>query len=134
MLRLESKDAATSASEVYFSQDMKNHYSSSVLIDDQLYGFSGSILTAMDFETGEVAWRDRSVGKGQMIHADGRLYILSDDGVVGLVEPNPAEYCKVSRFEIGSRAYPTWTLPVIADGKLYLRDQDRLYACNVGFQ
>lgn len=132
LLRLESAGGSTTASEVYFSQDMKNHYSSSVLLDDHLYGFSGRILTAMNFETGEVTWQDRSVGKGQMILADGRLYILSDDGVVGLVEPDPGEYREISRFEIGTvGAYPTWTLPVIADGTLYLRDQDRLYAYNV---
>ena len=131
LLRLESTGGSTTASEVYFNRDMRNHYSSSVLIDDHLYGFSGRILTAMEFETGELAWRDRSVGKGQMIYADGRFYILSDDGVVGLVEPDPSEYREVSRFEIGSRDYPTWTLPVIADGTLYLRDQERLYAYNV---
>ncbi len=131
LLQLESTDGSTSASEVYFNRDMKNHYSSSVLIDDHLYGFSGSVLTAMEFETGKVAWRDRSVGKGQIIHADDRLYILSDDGVVGLVDPDPGEYREVSRFEIGSHEYPTWTLPVIANGTLYLRDQGRLYAFDV---
>ncbi|MYC68776.1 MAG: PQQ-binding-like beta-propeller repeat protein [Acidobacteriia bacterium] len=131
LLRLESTGGSTTASEVYFNRDMRNHYSSSVLIDDHLYGFSGRILTAMEFETGELAWRDRSVGKGQMIYADGRFYILSDDGVVGLVEPDPSEYREVSRFEIGSRDYPTWTLPVISDGKLYLRDQERLYAYSI---
>ena len=131
LLRLESKGGSTTASEVYFNRDMRNHYSTSILIDDHLYGFSGRILTAMEFETGEVAWRDRSVGKGQIIHADSRLYILSDDGVVGLVEPNPSEYREISRFAIGSRDYPTWTLPVIADGTLYLRDQERLYAYSV---
>ena len=119
LLRLESAGGSTTASEVYFSQDMKNHYSSSVLLDDHLYGFSGRILTAMNFETGEVTWQDRSVGKGQMILADGRLYILSDDGVVGLVEPDPGEYREISRFEIGRWCLPTWTLPVIADGTLY---------------
>ena len=131
LLRLESTGGSTTASEVYFSQEMKNHYSSSVLIDDHLYGFSGRILTAMNFETGEVTWQDRSVGKGQMILADGRLYILSDGGVVGLVEPDPGEYREISRFEVGSGDYPTWTLPVISDGTLYLRDQDRLYAYDV---
>ncbi len=134
LLRLDSTGGSTTASEVYFNRDMRNHYSSSVLIDDHLYGFSGRILTAMEFETGELAWRDRSVGKGQMIYADGRFYILSDDGVVGLVEPNPSEYREVSRFEIGSRDYPTWTLPVISDGTLYLRDQERLYAYNIKAQ
>lgn len=131
LLRLESTGGSTTATEVYFNRDMRNHYSTSILIDDHLYGFSGRILTAMEFETGEVAWRDRSVGKGQVIHADGLLYILSDDGVVGLVEPSPTEYREVSRFVIGSRDYPTWTLPVIADGTLYLRDQERLYAYSV---
>jgi outer membrane protein assembly factor BamB len=131
LLRLDSSGGATTASEVYFNRDMRNHYGSSILIDDHLYGFSGRILTAMEFETGEVAWRDRSVGKGQMIHADGRLYILSDDGVVGLVDPDPSQYREISRFEIGSREFPTWTLPVISDGILYLRDQERLYAYSV---
>jgi len=47
------------------------------------------------------------------------------------VEPDPSEYREVSRFEIGSRDYPTWTLPVISDGTLYLRDQERLYAYSI---
>ncbi len=131
LLRLENTGGSVQASEVYFNRDMKNHYSSSVLLDGYLYGFSSRILTAMHFATGEVAWRDRSVGKGQIIHADGRLYILGDDGIVGLVDPHPSEYREVSRFEIGSGDYPTWTLPVIADGRLYLRDQDRLHAFDV---
>lgn len=131
LLRLDSARGSFGASEVYFSRDMKNHYSSSVLIDGYLYGFSGRILTAMNFATGEVVWRHRSVGKGQIIHADRRLYILGEGGLVGLVDPNPNEYREVSRFELGAGDYPTWTLPVIADGRLYLRDQERLYAFDV---
>ena len=132
LLRLERSGGDVSADEVYFHRDMRNHYSSSVLLDDHLYGFSSSILTCMRFETGEVAWRDRSVGKGQIIYADGRLYLLSEDGVVGLVEPSPAAYREVSRFELKQRSnYPSWTLPVIADGKLVLRDQERVWAYNV---
>ncbi|MDE0627388.1 MAG: PQQ-like beta-propeller repeat protein [Bryobacterales bacterium] len=131
LLRLESDDGSVTASEVYFSRDMRNHYSSSVLIGGFLYGFSGRILTAMEFETGEVAWRDRSVGKGQIVYGDGRLYILSEDGVVGLVEPDPAGYREISRFEIGTGGHPTWTLPVLSGGRLYLRDQSRLYAFDV---
>lgn len=131
LLRLERTGGSISASEVYFNRDMRNHYSSSILIDGFLYGFSSRILTAMNFETGEVAWRDRAVGKGQIIYADGRLYILGEDRAVALVEPDPAAYREVSRFEIGAGDYPTWTLPVITDGRLYLRDQNRLYAFNV---
>ena len=85
----------------------------------------------MNFKTGEVAWRDRSVGKGQLIYADGHLYLLSEGGDVGLVEATPEGCKEKSRFSIGRGDYPTWSLPAIANGKLFLRDQDALYCYNV---
>jgi outer membrane protein assembly factor BamB len=96
-----------------------------------VYGFSSSILTAMKLQTGEVAWRDRSVGKGSVTYAEGKLYALSEDGVVGLIDAAPDRYRERSRFEISRGSYPTWTPPVIADGKLYLREQDNLYCYNI---
>jgi len=119
------------AQEVYFTKDMKNHHSSSVLIGDYLYGFSSSILTAMRFDTGELAWRDRSVGKGSLVYADGHLYLLSENGVVGLVEATPTGYKEKGRFRIQQDSLPTWAHPVVAGGMLYLRDQDTIYAYDV---
>lgn len=119
------------AQEVWFSRDMKNHHSSSVLVGDYLYGFSSSILTAMKFDTGEIAWRDRSVGKGSLVYADGNLYCLSENGVVGLVEATPTGYKEKGRFRIKQDSLPTWTHPVVAGGRLYLRDQDTIYAYDV---
>jgi len=113
-------------SEVYFNRDMMNHYSTSVLVDGTLYGYSNNILTAMDFKTGKVLWRNRSVGKGSAIYADKHLYVLGEDGVLGLVEASPSAYKEVSRFEIRKGDYPTWTPLVISDAKMYLRDQDNL--------
>ncbi len=115
-----------SADEVYFSREMRNHYSTSVLIDGKLYGYSSRILTCMDFETGVVHWRDRSVGKGQVITAEGLLYPQSENGVAGLAEATPEGYREISRFEFGRDDLHTWTLPAVADGRLYIRDQDRL--------
>jgi len=119
------------ASEVYFNRDMRNHYSTSVLVGDYLYGYSSSVLTAMKFQTGDVAWRDRSVGKGSLIYADGRLYVLGEEGKIALVEATPAGYREISRFEIPHGGLPTWSQPVIADGKLYVRDQDNLFCFNI---
>jgi outer membrane protein assembly factor BamB len=119
------------AQEVYFTRDMRNHHSSSILIGDHLYGFSSGILTAMKFDTGEVAWKDRSVGKGSLVYADGNLYALSENGVVGLIEATPAGYREKGRFRIAQDSLPTWTHPVIAGGRLYLRDQDTIYAYDV---
>ena len=119
------------AQEVWFTKDMRNHHSSSVLVGDYLYGFSSAILTAMKFDTGEIAWRDRSVGKGSLVYADGNLYCFSENGVVGLVEATPTGYKEKGRFRIPQDSLPTWTHPVVAGGRLYLRDQDTIYAFDV---
>jgi outer membrane protein assembly factor BamB len=119
------------AQEVWFTKDMRNHHSSSVLVGDYLYGFSSSILTAIKFDTGEIAWRDRSVGKGSLVYADGNLYCFSENGVVGLVEATPTGYKEKGRFRIQQDSLPTWTHPVVAGGRLYLRDQDTIYAYDV---
>jgi outer membrane protein assembly factor BamB len=120
------------ANEVYFTRDMRNHHASSVLIGDHLYGFSSSILTALKFDTGDMAWRDRSVGKGSLIFADNRLYLYSEDGVIGLADANPAGYREHGRFSLAQQSgLPTWSHPIITDGLLIIRDQDNVYAYNV---
>jgi outer membrane protein assembly factor BamB len=126
---VEIKDGG--AQEIYFTKDMRNHHSSSVLVGDYLYGFSSAVLTAMKFDTGEIAWRDRSVGKGSLVYADGHLYCFSENGVVGLVEATPTGYREKGRFRIPQDNLPTWSHPVVAGGRLYLRDQDTIYAFDV---
>jgi outer membrane protein assembly factor BamB len=128
---VEIKADGATAQEIYFTKEMRNHHSSSVLLGDTLYGFSGSILTAMRFSTGEVIWKDRSVGKGSLVYADGHLYCFSENGVVGLVEATPDGYREKGRFTITQDSLPTWAHPVVDGGRLYLRDQDTLYAYDV---
>jgi outer membrane protein assembly factor BamB len=120
------------ANEVYFTREMRNHHASSVLVGDHLYGFSSSILTALLFETGAMAWRDRSVGKGSLIVADNRLYLYSEDGVVGLADVSPAAYRERGRFSIPQQSgSPTWSHPIISNGLLIIRDQDNVFAYTV---
>ena len=123
--------SSSGAKEIYFTRDMRNHHSSSVLVGEHVYGFSDAILTAMRFSDGTVAWRDRSVGKGSLIYADERLYLYSENGVVGLAEPTPAGYREHGRFKLSVGQAPTWSHPIIADGKLILRDQDNVFAFDV---
>jgi len=129
LLEVRAAGNIASASEVYFTRDMRNHHASSVLVGDHLYGFSSSILTALKFDTGEMAWRDRSVGKGSLIFADGRLILYSEDGVVGLAEANPAGYREHGRFSLTQQSgLPTWSHPIVASGLLIVRDQDNVYS------
>jgi outer membrane protein assembly factor BamB len=122
-------------SEVYFNHDMKNHYGASILVGDILYGYSNSLLTAMEFKTGKVVWRQRTSGLGSLIYADGRLYTLGEDGVMSLVEATPQGYKEVSRFDvdIGERPAfcPFFALPAISDGKLYVRIRDNLICYDI---
>jgi outer membrane protein assembly factor BamB len=131
LLKLTPQGGSVQASEVYFNKDMRNHYTTSVLVDGYLYGFSSSILTAMEWTTGKVAWRNRSVGKGNCTYADQHLYCLGEDGVAGLIEATPKAYAEKSRFEIPRGSLPTWTPPVVANGRLYLREQDNLYSYDI---
>ena len=131
LLKLTPDGGSVKANEVYFNRDMRNHYSTSVLVGEHLYGYSSQTLTAMKFKTGEVAWRDRGVGKGSVTYAEGNLYTFSEGGVMGLVEATPTAYKEISRFQISPGNYPTWTPPVIADGRLYLREQDNLYCYDI---
>jgi outer membrane protein assembly factor BamB len=120
-----------SVQEVYYNREMKNHHSSSVLVDGTLYGFSSSILTAMDLESGAVLWRDRSVGKGSVIFGDGRLYLMSERGTVALAEASREAYREHGRFQLPRGSQPTWSHPILHRGRLILRDQDTMYVYDV---
>lgn len=131
LLTVRAAGTLASADEVYFTRDMRNHHASSILVGEHLYGFSSSILTAMQFDTGQVAWRDRSVGKGSLAYADQRLYLYSEGGVIGLAEATPTGYREHGRFRVDSGALPTWSHPIITNGRLIIREQDNVYAYDV---
>jgi outer membrane protein assembly factor BamB len=123
--------SSAGARELYFTADMRTHHNTGVLVGDHLYGFSSAILTAMKFDDGTIAWRNRSVGKGSLVAAEGQLYLFSENGVVGLADAAPGAYQERGRFQIKSGSLPTWSHPVVSGGRLFLRDQDTIYAYNV---
>jgi len=122
-------------SEVYFTRKMQNHHGGMILFDGCLYGASGGneggSLVCLDFPTGNVLWDTRAAGhsvpKGSLAFADDRLYYRTEKGLMLLIEPSPKQYLERGRFQQPDRSsQPDWTHPVIANGKLYLRDQDLL--------
>jgi outer membrane protein assembly factor BamB len=126
-----SRDArgAVTAQELYFNSRIKQQHGGMVLVDGYLYGLLESgLLNCMELKTGEVKWQERVAGKGSVIYADGRLYCRSEDkGTITLVEANPKQYVPQGSFDPPDRSSePAWTQPVIANGQLYLRDQDNL--------
>ena len=131
LLRLSLQGGEVKAQEVYFTRDMMNHHGGVVLVNGYLYGFSNAILTCLEFATGKVAWRNRSVGKGSLTYANGDLYLVGEDNVVGLAEANPTEYRERGRFKIPDQGWPSWAHPVVSGGQLYIRNQSTLTAYDV---
>lgn len=124
LAKLTSSGGSTTAEEVYFTRQMQNHHGGMVVVGDYLYGFDNSNLTCLEFKTGKVMWADRSVGKGSVTFADGNLYCRSERGPVALVEATPTGYVEKGRFEQPDRSRdPSWPYPIVANGRLYLRDQ-----------
>jgi len=129
------------APEVWFSKAMENHHGGVILHDGALFGANGGngggYLACLDFKTGEVLWNERDsdkrrVTKGSVAFADGRIYYRTEEGPIVLIEPSRKEYLERGRFTQPERTdKPAWAHPVIANGKLYIRDQDTLLCYDV---
>jgi outer membrane protein assembly factor BamB len=135
------EDGKIRAEEVYFTKKMENHHGGMIILDGCLYGAnggnSGGYLICLDFQTGKVLWDERDRGrkatqKGSIALADGRFYYRTEAGPVLLIEPSPKGYVERGRFEQPDRSSsPAWAHPVIANGKLYIRDQGVLFCYDV---
>jgi outer membrane protein assembly factor BamB len=127
LLQIESQGGEFAAREVYFSTNMRNHHGGMVVVDGYLYGSDEGILTCLNLETGEVAWRDRGPGKCSVAYAEGQLFLRSEGGVVTLAAASSEQFEMRGQFqETETSGAPTWPHPVLAHGCLYLRDQDKL--------
>lgn len=126
-------DADPKVTEIYKKQKLPMHVGGAVLLDGYLYGTTRSALVCSDFMTGEVAWTDRSVGAATVGYADGRIYVVGDEGEIALIDPSPEGYKEVGRFTPGGRdgGGTSWTYPVIANGRMYVRNLDRLWCFDV---
>jgi outer membrane protein assembly factor BamB len=123
---------AFEAKETYFVPQMQNHHGGMVLINGFIYGTGSGTLICIDWATGKIVWQARSVGKGSVTFADGHLYVRSESGPIALVEANPREYVEKGRFNQPDRSNKNaWPHPVIANGCMYILDQDVLLCYDV---
>ena len=127
----------------YENKIMVNHHGGVILVEDHVYGYSDRKgWTCQDFATGEYVWRDKSsLGKGAIAYADDHFYCLSEDqGEVVLIDATTDGWQEKGRFvlkpqsELRKPRGRIWVHPVIAGGRLYLRDQDLVYCYDVSAQ
>jgi outer membrane protein assembly factor BamB len=137
-VRVMDDAGAAKVEEVYRDMKLPRMIGGAVLVGGYLYGSSGMVLVCAEFKTGQVRWSERSVTPGSVSYADGRLYLHGESGEVALVEATPEGYREHGRFmppnppEQGvNRGEKAWAHPVIADGRLYIRDGDRLWSYDI---
>ena len=117
------------AKTIWENERMKNKFTSSVLHNGHIYGLDESILASVNAETGEQNWKGGRYGYGQLVLAGDHLVVLTEDGDVVLVNATPARHEEVARFS--AIEGKTWNHPVIADGKLLVRNIQEMAAFDI---
>ncbi len=131
--QIPKEDGEVDIEEVYsLNTQLANKHGGVVLVGDFIYGDSDSsgIPFCADLLTGEIQWKERGEGGGSVCVAvaDGHLYLRYQNGMMVLAEADSADYTVTGKFQIpGSGSIPSWSHPVIVDGKLYLREGDKIF-------
>ena len=112
--------SAQPAKKIWENKNMRNHFNSSILWEGHLYGVDENELRCLVFDTGEVKWKEKTVGKGSLMMADGKLIVLSEKGELMVADATPAAFKPISRAQVlGGKC---WTTPVLTNGKIYCRN------------
>lgn len=137
LIQLKKEGGSIQPDQVYFSPKLPTAIGGTVKLGDVLYGTTGEALVCFAFKSGDIKWQDRALGAGSLCYADGRLYLHAENGQVALVEPSPDGYHEKGRFTPPDQPKrlndmeKAWAYPVVADGKLFLRDQGVLWCYDV---
>lgn len=136
LLKLSPSGDGVNAEEVYWleKRTFNNHHGGVVLVDGYLYGGHNQnkgFPTCINAKTGEIVWggnglRGEGKGSAAVLSVDGKLIFRYENGLVVLLEATPREYRVLGKFEPEYQEGKSWSHPVISDGKLYLREQDKL--------
>jgi outer membrane protein assembly factor BamB len=124
--------AGGSPSVLWKNQNMHNQLNACVLIENHLYGTSGQSgyagdLRCVDFNTGEVKWKEASAGLGALMAAGGKLIVLSEKGELIIAEATPEKFKPLARAQVlGGKC---WTTPVLSNGRIYCRNSQGALVC-----
>ncbi|HEY0169959.1 MAG TPA: PQQ-binding-like beta-propeller repeat protein [Pyrinomonadaceae bacterium] len=141
LLRLKPDGAGVEAEQVYFTRGLPNGIGGAVLVGDTIYGTeAGAKLVAAEFTTGKVKWQADSTGWASIAYADGLLFLHGVNGDFVLAEATPEGYREKGRFtppaqpakkKVGPFPEMAFAYPVIAGGRLYIRDLGTLWAYDI---
>lgn len=140
LLKLTASDGKIKVEKVYANKNLVNHHGGVVRVGEYLYGYSdGRGWVCQEFKTGKNMWEEKAkLPKGSLTYADGHLYCYSErDGSLVLAKATPDGWKEDGRFTIPRQTKlprkkgQIWTHPVVANGRLYLRDQDLIFCFEI---
>ncbi len=127
LLEVTAEGGTLRAERVYEHNRLRNYFASSVRRGNHVYGLDMTDLVCMDVRTGREEWRQkghRSFRKGSLLVAGGQLVVLGEDGTLFLAEATPAGYRQTASWRVSPNK--CWTVPALAGGRLYVRDESQL--------
>ena len=130
VVEVTTTDKGYEVAEVWRNNNMQNHFATSIYYQGHLYGFDGSTLKCLDAETGEEKWKTQGYGMGTLIVADGHLVILDERCHLGIAEATPAGFVEKANTLVFRRSRCE-TVPSLADGRIYLRDDKEIVRINI---
>ena len=136
-VKIVPKDAGVGVEELYFESKLPTTIGGVVKVGEHLYGTTGTSMVCVEFATGNMKWEERVFGPSSLMVADGRIYVHAESGEVALVEPSPEGFRLKGKFTppgLPARVNAmekAWAHPVVAGGRLYIRDLNRLYCYDV---
>ena len=113
---------------------MEAQHSDPILIGGYIYGYSGESsrnngqFKCIELASGKEMWSTNQIGQGTTTFVDGHLICQDIKGNIFLVKPDPTAFVKIGEIKpaIDDVKNPVWTVPVVANGKLYLRYMQQL--------
>lgn len=136
-VRLSAAQGTVTAEEAYFDPKLPSAIGGEVLVGDFLYGSGGQVLMCVEYRTGLIKWSERSIAPASLCYADGLLYMHGEGGDVALIEASPEAYRERGRFtppdqpKHKNAMEKSWVYPVIADGRLYIRDLGTMWCYDI---
>ena len=119
------KIAGDKVEKLYENKEIQSHFSTPIFFNGNIYGSTDpGDLVCLDPKTGKAVWRQGGFEKGGIIIVDGTIIAMNGkDGDVIMVELKPDAYKELGRFKPEALGGKSWTAPILADGKLIIRNQ-----------
>ncbi len=137
LVKLKANADEAECEQVYFSPKLPTAIGGCVLLGNFLYGTGNQGMLCSAFDTGSIKWEERALGPASLCFADKRLYLHGENGEVALVEPTPEGYKEKGRFsppeqpKHANQMEKAWAYPVVANGRLYIRDHQMLWCYDI---